>query len=69
MKYSIYLDLLPFTEKSLGKQLFGRLRKRCEDNVKMELKKVGYDRTWMELVLNHGALLPVVVICKIVVID
>lgn len=53
-KYSIYLDLLTFTEKSLGKQLFGRLRKRCENNVTMELKKVGCDdRKWMELVLNH----------------
>jgi archaellum biogenesis ATPase FlaH len=63
--------VLTFTEKSLGRQLFGRLRKRCEVNVTVEIKKVGCDvRKWMELVvLSHQALVPVVVICKMVVID
>jgi hypothetical protein len=31
--------------KPEGKKLFGRHRRRCEDNIKMDLREVGLDLT------------------------
>jgi hypothetical protein len=36
--------------KPEGKRTLGRPRRRCEDNIKMDLREIGIDRaTWMQL--------------------
>ncbi|KAJ4433430.1 hypothetical protein ANN_15689 [Periplaneta americana] len=38
-----------FIVRSEGKRPFGRPRRRWEDNIKMNLREVGYDRDWINL--------------------
>jgi hypothetical protein len=39
------------TGKHTGKILFGRLRHRLEDNIRMDLKEIGIDmRNWVDLI-------------------
>jgi hypothetical protein len=41
--------------KSLGKSTFGRLRKRLEDSIKMDLKEMGFeDQRNTEPTYNYG---------------
>jgi len=39
--------------KPEGKRPLGRLRRRLEDNIKMDLREVGGGGDWMELVQNR----------------
>ena len=43
-----------FVGKPKGKRPLGRPRRRCEDNIKMDLQEVGYGATdWIELAENR----------------
>jgi len=42
--------------KSEGKRPLGRPRRRWEDNIKMDLRKVGGDGDWMELAQDRDRL-------------
>jgi hypothetical protein len=41
--------------KSEGKRLFGRLRRKWEDNIRMDLKEIGWKGVdWMHLAHDRG---------------
>jgi hypothetical protein len=43
-------------EKPAGKRQFGRLRRRWEDNIKMDLREVGFGgMDWIELAHDRGS--------------
>jgi hypothetical protein len=37
-----------------GRQPFERPRRRCEDNIKMDLEEVGWGMDWIELAQDRG---------------
>ena len=37
-----------FTGKPTGKRLLARLRRRWEDNIRMDLKEIGNTRNWVD---------------------
>jgi hypothetical protein len=39
-----------FVEKPEGRRPLGRLRRRCEDNIKMDLRDIGCGMDWIILV-------------------
>jgi hypothetical protein len=42
--------------KPEGKRLLGRLRRRCEDNIKMDLQEVGCGGIWIRIGTGGGQL-------------
>jgi len=42
-----------FVGKPEGKRSLGRPRCRCEDNIQMDLQKVGWGMDWIDLAQNR----------------
>ena len=41
--------------KPVGRKPLGRPRRRCEDNIKMDLQEVGWGMDWIDLAQNRDS--------------